>query len=99
MTDLIWLGLLFASVALGALLALRALLAALFRPRPAGDSAEAPPPRPLFGAWTDAVAALAPMSMRNRDVVQRALLKAGYYQPSALADFRAARACVPGCHC
>ena len=46
---------------------------------------------PLFGRWTEAIGALVPMRPGALDGVRKALLKAGFYHPSALADYRAVR--------
>lgn len=84
---------LFVTAALAAFVVARGLLAMLFRPRQAAaEPSEAEAARgPLFGSWTNAIGALAPMRADAIPEMQKALLKAGYYYPSALADFRAVR--------
>ena len=85
----ILLGLLFATAVLLVARA-RLLLAALFRPRPAPGAEAAPRAcrcsaagRRRSGRWSRC----APGAGRR----PRALLKAGFYHPSALADYRAVR--------
>lgn len=49
-----------------------------------------PAPR-VFGPFTPLVGGLLPVSVKGRDSIRKALLRAGYYEPVALGNFQAIR--------
>ena len=61
----------------------------LFRKRydPFTDDA----PEPVLGGFTGPLAAQMPMTATGRDEIQKLLMGAGYYHPTALMDYRAIR--------
>ncbi|HVS37539.1 MAG TPA: type II secretion system F family protein [Gemmataceae bacterium] len=85
------LGALFLTATLAGLTVTRLVMAWLFRPRPEVAEAEETARRPLFGGLTDAIGALVPLRAGAHEGVRKALLKAGFYHPSAFADYRAVR--------
>jgi tight adherence protein C len=96
MNEVLGLGLLFGMSFLlcYGLLRWRARRAQAAKRRWVEPDAEGQEPTPLFGAWSEALAAQVPMSQRGKDELKIALRTAGLYKPTALIDYAALRASV-----
>jgi tight adherence protein C len=92
MTEWLWaVGIGVAATAVVAL-GMRLLLGfVLDRGGPAPDDPEAEPGPPLFGALTAPLAGMVPMRREAQEGMQRELLRAGLYRPTALLEYRAVR--------